>query len=176
MLREGLNFSRFSHLKVSAAKHWGVCSSKCLQLLGISIQLDLLQNKSWPEPWLLGETAVGWDLHVASSEVSIEQTRLGKKGASCEKPWWYLWKEETANGNSTASRKDNLSYLDVGHSPMRVSLLQALEGKTLSRTIKKTTQLQHVKQRCPDIIITVSRGFELKASPKYDILWDLPVL
>lgn len=47
---------------------------------------------------------------------------------------------------------------------------QALEGKTLSRTIKKTTQLQHVKQRCTDFIITVSRGFELKASPKYGIL------
>lgn len=41
---EGAIFSRFSHLKVSTSKSWGFYS--CLQLLGLSLQLDLLQNKS----------------------------------------------------------------------------------------------------------------------------------
>lgn len=76
-LWEGLIFSRFSHLKVSAAKGWGFYSTKCLKLLGFSKQLDLLQNKFWPKTWLLRKTAVGWDLCIASSEVRIEQTRLG---------------------------------------------------------------------------------------------------
>lgn len=138
VLWEGLIFSRFSHLKVSAAKHWSFCSIKCLQWLGFSVQMDLLQNKSWPETWLLRETAVGWDLCVASSEVSIGQTRLGKKGASCKKPWCYLPKEETANENSTASVVDSLQCLDVGHLPLRVSLL--------SRHWKERPYLEQLKK------------------------------
>lgn len=56
-------------------KRWGFYSIDCLQLLGLSIQLDLFQNRSWPETWLPSQTAVGWDVCVASSEVNIEQTR-----------------------------------------------------------------------------------------------------
>lgn len=112
----------------------------------------------------MGETAVGWDLHVASSEVSIEQIRLGEKGASCEKALVIFmeggncqWEQHSLNeGQFILSRCR--AFTNKG-----ILAYQALEGKTLSRTIK-TTQLQHVKQRCPDFIITV------KASPKYDIL------
>lgn len=95
-------FNRFSHLEVSATKRWGFYSVECMQLLGFSMQLDLLQNKSWPETWLPRETAVGWDLRVASSEVSTEQTRSGKEGASCKNLGWYLPEGGTGSENSTA--------------------------------------------------------------------------
>lgn len=65
-------------------KRGGFCSIDCLQLLGISIQMDLFPDKSWPETRLPSETAVGWDLHAASSEVNIKQTR---SGTSCKKLW-----------------------------------------------------------------------------------------
>lgn len=138
---------------------------ECSQLLGLFTQLDLLQNKSWPGTWLPRETAVGWDLHVASSEVRIEQTRSGKKEASCKKPWWYLPKEETANENSTASVVGSLQCPDVGHSSVEVSFLSRhLKGRMLSSTIRKTIQLQSWRHRCPWIYHSWSRGFTAQSS------------
>lgn len=107
----GATSSRLSHLNASATKSFGFYSSECLPLLGLSIQLALLQNKTWPETWLPSETAVGWNLHVASSEVSIEQTR---SGTSCKKPWWYLPKDVAANATSTLV--GSLQCLEAGHS------------------------------------------------------------
>lgn len=112
------DLQQVSPMSTSATKGWGFSPTECLQLLGLSIWLALLQNKAWPETWLPSETAVGWNSHVASSEVSIEQMR---SGTSCKKPWWYLPKDVAANANSTASAVGGLQCLDARHSPVVLS-------------------------------------------------------
>lgn len=58
-----------------------------LQPLGLSIQMGYFATKQIPAQtwWHKGTAAVGWDLFVTSSEVSVKQTRVRRKGVPCKK-------------------------------------------------------------------------------------------
>lgn len=88
MPREGSIVPKFSHLKVSATNV--ADSTEGLQLLGLSTQLDLLQNKPWPETWLSRETASGCGLACSLSWGQCWANKIRRKDASWKKPG-YIW-------------------------------------------------------------------------------------
>lgn len=114
------------------------------------------------ETRLLSETSVEWDLRVASSEVSIEQTR---SGTSCKKSWWYLPEEKTANENSRATVVGNLYCPDGNILGWRCPRFPGIwkEGVYLAQLAKQFSYSVWNTDTC-DFIIAGPGGFEAQSN------------